>query len=60
MHVDGLIALLIIIGIVTSISKSGKKKKAAEAQKRAETPSIIIIYPQANSNRCLHRERVLS
>ena len=39
MHLDGLIALLIIIGVVTSISKSGKKKKAAAAQKRAEEPS---------------------
>ncbi|MDO5323094.1 MAG: hypothetical protein Q4G06_03685 [Clostridia bacterium] len=36
---DGLIALLIIIGVVTSISKSGKKKKAAEAQRKAEKPS---------------------
>ena len=36
---DGLIALLIIIGVVTSISKSSKKKKATEAQKRAEKPS---------------------
>ena len=35
MHLDGLIVLLIIIGVVTSISKSGKKKKAAEAQKKA-------------------------
>ena len=39
MHLDGLIALLIIIGVVTSISKSNKKKKAAAAQKRAEVPS---------------------
>ena len=39
MHLDGLIALLIIIGVVTSISKSSKKKKATEAQKRAEKPS---------------------
>ena len=39
MHLDGLIALLIIIGIVTSISKSSKKKKAAEAQRKAEKPS---------------------
>ena len=37
MHLDGLIVLLIIIGVVSSISKSGKKKKkAAEAQKKAE------------------------
>ena len=36
---DGLIALLIIIGVVTSISKSSKKKKAAEAQRKAERPS---------------------
>ena len=47
MHVDGLIALLIIIGIVTSISKSGKKKKAAEAHKRAETPSPARPKPSA-------------
>lgn len=39
MHLDGLIALLIIIGIVTSISKSSKKKKAAQAQRKAERPS---------------------
>lgn len=39
MHLDGLIALLIIIGIVTSISKSSKKKKAAEAQRKAEKPA---------------------
>ena len=39
MHLDGLIVLLIIIGVVTSISKSNKKKKAATAQKRAEEPS---------------------
>ena len=39
MHLDGLIALLIIIGIVTSISKSSKKKKAAEAQRKAERPA---------------------
>ena len=39
MHLDGLIVLLIIIGVVTSISKSNKKKKAAEAQRKAEVPS---------------------
>ena len=37
MHLDGLIALLIIIGLVTSISKSNKKKKAAQAQKAAKS-----------------------
>ena len=36
---DGLIVLLIIIGVVTSISKSSKKKKAAEAQRKAEKPA---------------------
>ena len=40
MHLDGLIVLLIIIGVVSSISKSGKKKKkAAEAQRKAERPA---------------------
>ena len=36
---DGLIAVLIIIGLVTSIGKSSKKKKAAGAQKSAESPA---------------------
>ena len=36
---DGLIVLLIIIGVVTSISKSNKKKKAAGAQRKVEQPS---------------------
>ena len=47
MHLDGLIALLIIIGIVTSISKSGKKKKAAEAQRKAEKASPAQPKPGA-------------
>ena len=47
MHVDGLIAVLIIIGLVTSISKSGKKKNAAAAQKRAEAPSPAQPKPSA-------------
>lgn len=41
---DGLIALLIIIGIVTSISKSNKKKKAAQkAAKSAAQPGTVKI-----------------
>ena len=37
---DGLIVLLIIIGVISSISKSNKKKKkAAEAQRKAERPA---------------------
>ena len=37
---DGLIALLIIISVVSSIGKSVKKRKEAEARKNAAAPSV--------------------
>lgn len=45
---DGLIVLLIIFGVISRISKSNKnKKKATEAQRKAEKPSSAQPKPDA-------------
>ena len=62
MHLDGLIALLIIIGIVTSISKSSKKKKAAQAQKAArpaaQSGEVRIPYTREEWAQFLEQESI--
>ena len=48
MHLDGLIAVLIIIGLVSSISKAAKKKKKDDgAQRTSERPSPTQPRPSA-------------
>ena len=44
---DGLIVLLIIFGVISRISKSNKKKKATEAQRKAEKLSSAQPKPDA-------------
>ena len=62
MHLDGLIALLIIIGLVTSISKSNKKKKAAQAQKAAKPAAqageVRIPYTREEWAQFLEQEHI--